>query len=57
MANESAVWAQACIPTKRGRILMDDLHKSLSEGEGARSLTSDGRSHLPRNINMQCLCG
>jgi len=32
---------------KRGRIPIDDFHKSASEGEGACSRTSAGRSHLP----------
>ena len=32
---------------KRGRIPIDDLHKSSSEGEGACSRTCAGRSHLP----------
>jgi hypothetical protein len=32
---------------KRGRIPIDDYHKSASEGEGACSRTSAGRSHLP----------
>jgi hypothetical protein len=31
----------------RGRIPINDLHKSASEGEGACSRTSAGRSHLP----------
>src|SRR2546430_11466642 len=31
----------------RGRIPDDDLHESLSEGEGACSGICDGRSHLP----------
>src|SRR5579863_2265980 len=31
----------------RGRIPINDLHKSASEGEGACSMTSAGRSHLP----------
>jgi hypothetical protein len=31
----------------RGRIPNDDLHESLSEGEGACSRICDGRSHLP----------
>src|SRR6266852_7058361 len=31
----------------RGRIPDDDLHESLSEGEGACSRICDGRSHLP----------
>jgi hypothetical protein len=32
---------------KCGRIPIDDYHKSASEGEGACSRTSAGRSHLP----------
>jgi hypothetical protein len=32
---------------KRGRIPVDDFHKSSSEGEGACSRTCAGRSHLP----------
>jgi hypothetical protein len=31
----------------RGRIPIDDFHKSASEGEGACSRRSAGRSHLP----------
>src|SRR5882672_6281044 len=31
----------------RGCIPNDDLHKTLSEGEGACSENCDGRSHLP----------
>jgi hypothetical protein len=34
-------------PGIRGRIPIDDFHKSASEGEGACSRTSAGRSHLP----------
>jgi hypothetical protein len=35
-------------PTEiRGRIPINDFHKSASEGEGACSRTSAGRSHLP----------
>ena len=33
--------------TRRGRIPKDDYHESASEGEGACSRTSAGRSHLP----------
>jgi len=38
---------QRASESSRGRIPMDDLHKFLSEGEGACSWTSAGRSHLP----------
>src|ERR1700676_5105044 len=38
---------QRALSEKRGRIPIDDLHKSASEGEGACSMTSAGRSHLP----------
>jgi hypothetical protein len=40
-------WLPTCIEMVRGRIPDDDLHESLSEGEGACSRTCDGRSHLP----------
>ena len=40
-------WLPTCIVMVRGRIPNDDLHESLSEGEGACSRTCDGRSHLP----------
>src|ERR1700730_2882725 len=40
-------WLPTCIGMVRGRIPNDDLHESLSEGEGACSWTCDDRSHLP----------
>jgi hypothetical protein len=40
-------WLPTCIVMERGRIPNDDLHESLSEGEGACSRICDGRSHLP----------
>ena len=40
-------WLPTCIVMARGRIPNDDLHESLSEGEGACSRICDGRSHLP----------
>ena len=39
--------SQRALKRIRGRIPKDDLHKFLSEGEGACSTTSAGRSHLP----------
>jgi hypothetical protein len=41
------IWHVSCTRRIRGRIPMDGLHKFLSEGEGACSITSAGRSHLP----------
>jgi hypothetical protein len=40
-------WLPTCNEMVRGRIPNDDLHESLSEGEGACSRICDGRSHLP----------
>jgi hypothetical protein len=37
----------SAVAGNRGRIPVDDFHKSASEGEGACSKTSAGRSHLP----------
>ena len=40
-------WLPTCTLNECGRIPNDDLHGSLSEGEGACSWTCDDRSHLP----------
>jgi len=41
------IGTRRALSENRGRILVNDLHKSVSEGEGACSRTSAGRSHLP----------
>ena len=46
-AQRDLEWLPTCIGMVRGRIPNDDLHESLSEGEGACSRICDGRSHLP----------
>ena len=45
--NNTGFGPQRALTENRGRIPIDDLHKSASEGEGACSMTSAGRSHLP----------
>ena len=45
--NRTGLGTQRALLRKRGRIPIDDLHKSSSEGEGACSRTCAGRSHLP----------
>jgi hypothetical protein len=47
MKYERAIGPLRAMSGNSGRIPMDDFHKSASEGEGACSMTSAGRSHLP----------
>src|SRR6202049_3340219 len=47
MKYEKRIGQLRAIAGNRGRIPIDDFHKSASEGEGACSRTYDGRSHLP----------
>jgi hypothetical protein len=46
-AFDHAIGTRVALVVNRGRIPINDLHKSASEGEGACSMTSAGRSHLP----------
>ena len=47
MAKRNSEWSQSCIGILQGRIPIDDLYESPSEGEGACSESCAGRSHLP----------
>jgi hypothetical protein len=47
MRNRRRIGPPLAVSGIRGRIPIDDFHKSASEGEGACSKTSAGRSHLP----------
>jgi hypothetical protein len=47
MRNGGRIGPPLALSGIRGRIPIDDFHKSASEGEGACSKTSAGRSHLP----------
>src|ERR1700733_7075455 len=47
MEYRKEIGLQRALSQNRGRIPIDDFHKSASEGEGACSRTSAGRFHLP----------